>query len=333
MDYAYSLEKRLEWLQWAKSQDARDLYVQPGMAQSFYVYRRILESGDTFFVNKRFCELVDLARRTIPDALKFENEWMLAPKGFMWLEDPFQTPQPTITDAWDTQTQEALDSKLTPMRISAIGWEQVPDNQIPLMNQDERGFVQKSLGEQLKPGAIQFVCFMDFQLFNSSAKPGFGMWSYFVLNPGAMLLDRIHRFENVSIESIGSATYAKSRTTDMLHEIRWIYAAMHLMSQKLASRVPTPAQRPTKRRMQKANVPFVPLVKVITLRRMEEHNKAAGPSREVDWQWQWPVTGHWRNQYLPSVGEHRHIWIEDYVKGPVDKPMKPPQHKIFKAER
>src|SRR6185369_7642162 len=115
--------------------------------------------------------------------------------------------------------------------------------------------------------------------------------------------------------------YAEGRVTDTLHEIRWIYAAMHLMSQKLAAQVPTPAQRPTKRRLQKANAPLVPLVKVITLRRLQEQQKAAGTSREVDWQWQWLVSGHWRQQYFPSIGEHRHVWIESYIKGPPEKPV------------
>ena len=64
--------------------------------------------------------------------------------------------------------------------------------------------------------------------------------------------------------------------------------------------------------------------------REEESKKGALP---VDWQWRWSVAGHWRDQWYPADGVHRPKFIESYVKGPDDKPLKPASSKIFVAER
>jgi hypothetical protein len=45
------------------------------------------------------------------------------------------------------------------------------------------------------------------------------------------------------------------------------------------------------------------------------------------------VRGHWRNQFYPVENVHRPVFIESYIKGPPDKPIKPLGHKIFKAVR
>jgi hypothetical protein len=36
---------------------------------------------------------------------------------------------------------------------------------------------------------------------------------------------------------------------------------------------------------------------------------------------QFPVRGHWRNQWYPSVKQHRQIWIDTHWKGPEDAPV------------
>lgn len=36
----------------------------------------------------------------------------------------------------------------------------------------------------------------------------------------------------------------------------------------------------------------------------------------------WMVRGHWRQQWYPSRGVHRPIWINPHIKGPDDKPLR-----------
>ena len=55
--------------------------------------------------------------------------------------------------------------------------------------------------------------------------------------------------------------------------------------------------------------------------------------RHIDWNCQWLVASHWRNQYYPSTGEHHPKFIQPYLKGPEDKPLKKPVSTIFSVER
>lgn len=121
---------------------------------------------------------------------------------------------------------------------------------------------------------------------------------------------------------------------DPLHELRWIYSAFYLMAQRLSTVVHHESDRHQKRRMQREGNPLQPMVEVITLWRLEEDRaRETKGSKFVDWQWQWEVRGHWRNQYIPSTGEHTPVFVEAYIKGPKDKPLKPPGLKLFSASR
>lgn len=77
--------------------------------------------------------------------------------------------------------------------------------------------------------------------------------------------------------------------------------------------------RPMRRRLERAGLPSDP-VRVIDLR-----NPGDGSGRTVearrDWSHRWLVSGHWRNQWYPSEGVHRPIWIDAFVKGPSDAPL------------
>lgn len=63
------------------------------------------------------------------------------------------------------------------------------------------------------------------------------------------------------------------------------------------------------------------MLKVVRLRRATY--AAHGGSSDVEWTHRWLVNGHWRNQWLPSVENHRLQYIMPYVKGPEDKPFVP----------
>jgi hypothetical protein len=120
---------------------------------------------------------------------------------------------------------------------------------------------------------------------------------------------------------------------DMLHEIRWIYTAFHLMAQKLAVQKPiTPDRAQRKRAEREGREPEN--IKVISLRRLEQaRDQVDREHKIVDWQWQWEVRGHWRNQWYAAAGEHRQVFIDAYIKGPEDKPLKDPGQRLFVAVR
>lgn len=94
-----------------------------------------------------------------------------------------------------------------------------------------------------------------------------------------------------------------------------------LAEQRIAVVADALPQRHVRRQLERAGSPLATsTVRVVTLRRHEERAEP-GQSSPVDWTHRWIVNGFWRNQWLPSRGEHRLQWISPYVKGPADKPL------------
>lgn len=330
--YITALETRAKWLHWG-IREGQKMWMDRGSkyTSGFQSYLKVLQSGDTYFMNHRFCDLVSNARSTVPDDLQFESAWMLSPQGWMWLERPF--PVPTI-----------LESKsLTDIKLSAIGWLHVPE-----------GYPTADYMDQTRPGKIagkgayQFLCFLDYSHVielrtgdktYARGDEGFGTWSYFMIQDGDNLIDRINEFESKTAQMETGAAYAEGRSRNMLHEIRWIYSAMYLMAQRVPGKGLTTiihhdTDRATKRRGIREGKPVENYIKVISLRRYEEEKKKAeAAGGHVDWQWQWFVRGHWRNQFYPSTGEYKPKFIEAFIKGPKDKPMKPESTTVFVARR
>lgn len=60
-------------------------------------------------------------------------------------------------------------------------------------------------------------------------------------------------------------------------------------------------------------------VTVIQLRRSREYKDVEPAGRALTVRF--PVRGFWRNQWYPSIREHRQIWIHPYIKGPEDAPF------------
>jgi hypothetical protein len=72
-------------------------------------------------------------------------------------------------------------------------------------------------------------------------------------------------------------------------------------------------------------------VLVVRLRREGKLSERLGGS--VDYAHRFMVSGHWRNQWYPSLHRHRQVWVTPYVKGPADKPFKPPLRRVFNFDR
>lgn len=62
-------------------------------------------------------------------------------------------------------------------------------------------------------------------------------------------------------------------------------------------------------------------INVVTLRRPKVQENGDGPGRHVEWSHRWLVDGHWRQQWYPSIEDHRPVWIAPHVKGPDSKPL------------
>lgn len=75
-----------------------------------------------------------------------------------------------------------------------------------------------------------------------------------------------------------------------------------------------------------------PSVRVVRLRAPEpslrQESEQRNPASETNWHSRWLVRGHHRAQWYPSRKAHKVIWIPPYIKGPQDKPFKPPVYAV-----
>lgn len=303
-DFTQALETRLQWLKWSKK-DAYQTYLHSSERKALPLYQYALETGETFVMNKHFGEVVNQARLSFPDELMFDPKWLVSKYGWMWLEEPIDVP--TLDEEYTSTLTEAA-QKVKP-KISAVAWYTLPSD------------------DNISIGTIEVLFFLDFKQISKSN--GFGMWSYFTIQPNAKVLPTIKKFESLQVDGI----YKQNKETELLHEMRWFYTAMHIMSQKLATTVEHRAERGTRRRFEREESPIAPFLRIVTLRRLEEARQKDPKGYQVDWQWKWHVVGHWRNQYFPSEQTNKIIWVEEYIKGPPEKPLKPFSHTIFKVQR
>jgi hypothetical protein len=102
---------------------------------------------------------------------------------------------------------------------------------------------------------------------------------------------------------------------------RLTLAASLLAAQRIATTRMVAPDRAQRRRASRAKITHLPDVAVLELRRPLGVSAESTGSRPVDWSHRWIVGGHWRNQWYPSEGRHKPIYVHPYVKGPDDKPL------------
>lgn len=111
---------------------------------------------------------------------------------------------------------------------------------------------------------------------------------------------------------------------------RWLQAFFRMSMQQIVTAQRMLPPRPFAKRAKRAGRD--PGVLVMQLRRRTpKYVNGEGEGR--DWQFQWVTRGHWRNQWYPSLGAHRQIWIAPYVKGPEGKPLKQPDLRAWTFTR
>lgn len=106
----------------------------------------------------------------------------------------------------------------------------------------------------------------------------------------------------------------------------WMHSAVDVEDRK--------ADRPTRRRAERRGVK-ADAVTVVKFRKAEAKRSDSDTleGRTVDWSHRWVVGGHWHNYRCgPRKSRTRAVWVNPYIRGPADKPLKNPQ-KILKVDR
>ena len=129
----------------------------------------------------------------------------------------------------------------------------------------------------------------------------------------------------------------KSKTSDPeFFGLLQIFGTMLLfLKQEILVSPETTVNRALRRRMETdTRLKLEPVVRVIELRRrVYSSHPASEHTGATEFACQWMVRGHWRQQWYPSLNRHQPKWIMPYVKGPEDKPLKPPSATVFAVVR
>jgi hypothetical protein len=102
---------------------------------------------------------------------------------------------------------------------------------------------------------------------------------------------------------------------------QFLQAFFRLANQRVLTRTHTRVRRPLRRDAARRGMKEGEGVLVVTLRRPKTPSPEGHEPEEGNWSRRWIVSGHWRNQWYPSLNRHQQIWIAPFVKGPEDKPL------------
>ena len=113
-------------------------------------------------------------------------------------------------------------------------------------------------------------------------------------------------------------------------EARELFACLSFMHSTVAASEPLSLPRPTRRRLTRDGL--TTSIHIVRLRRKERGPNEDTHLSEREYQCQWIVRAHARKPN-PRMKEQRPIWVRSYVKGPQDKPLKPPTRTVTVVSR
>jgi hypothetical protein len=115
----------------------------------------------------------------------------------------------------------------------------------------------------------------------------------------------------------------------------WLLAIVAAFFAFIEQRLLVPSPRPVTNRAKRARLRRAllhePTVHVVELRRRLYPEHDEGPASSVEWACQWLVRGHWHRYHTREGLSPR--WVDAYVKGPSDKPLRPPRRRVFEVVR
>ena len=125
-------------------------------------------------------------------------------------------------------------------------------------------------------------------------------------------------------------------TEEALQGIKSIAQFVGAMFRLLTQTITVRTEMVPPREFRKRAKPWLPERKVVVVTLRKRREGAYPPDRDeggVEWTHRWLVSGHWRNQWFPSLSVHRQIWISPFIKGPEELPLVIRAHRVFKLTR
>ena len=278
----------------------------------------ILYMGDTYYVDRAITDLIYGVSMTIPD-------WTLT-------EGILPTQQAYIAFNRPIPLPQSKRKNVDPSDLSGICW-----GTTTVSTKTVRSYIVFDDG-RFDTDEITVVALAP--IYESYARGGKGVPLHVIPWPVGMSFEEVTRGRVArTIERVGDpekAAFNDVAEERLLQGMRFLAAFLQFVDQKLLVTTPTRANRAVRHRMEKEKrmPPVEPLIKVVALRKRKYvHGAVGGESEAQEWSCQWMVAGHWRQQWYPLLGIHQPKWIQPYIKGPEDKPLKTPRARVMAVVR
>lgn len=316
-DYSQALESQMQIARFIGSEQGKQFMrllwggtPMPGgsVTSSEMIAQVGVEYGETFYWAPPLCQTLAEVAPTLPP-------WTLTPDaipcpvGFMWLAHPL--PMPTIFDRDGAPVAES---------ISAVSWAILyrPDDGADDPNS---GWLLPVTGAEVRRAdGLGLTFYSDF-LSDSRASR---------VTPSATWTWRVGETHEAA------AARSRELKGDSYKTLRlgYLAAAFAFLEQQIVVASSQQAVRSTRRRLERLRWTHEPAIRVVELRRRSTAPAHEHGADSPEWSCQWVVRGHWRQQACgPERALRQPRWILPYVKGPEDKPLKPPRARVFAVVR
>jgi hypothetical protein len=300
MVFAEALERQVERLRWVAEHPQRE---------RLRFLDDVLRAGETFYWDADLLPVLHAGGSTVPADCRLDPPMLPAQAGFCWLATPLPVPSELVGGIVEAD-MEARGRE--GWALDAISW--MP-NAVPGRQAD---------------GTPEDVSTL--MLFAWLVPPE-GFESQWPSMPASLWW-----FFGDTLEENATTNRLEGRRPEDAASKRWglavFAAAMLFLHQGLAvAGPPARVDRHARKRLERAGWQPEPLVRVIRLRRVHTTPHDHHEPEDVAWACRWVVRGHWRQQWFPSVQQHRPLWIAPHVKGPEDKPIKAPRATVYAVVR
>lgn len=250
-----------------------------------------ISSAPAFFVGRDMCQVINHSAAVLDSSDVADEGYPPSKSGFVYFEEGF----------------EVQDVRGETLKLSAIVWQQTADGVILHLWNDQYAHPD-DMSDALKdmPEAFRRLC---------------GRWGYVGVSfyrHGDVLGDAVYMPSEKLAEKYETKGVEVQPVTNI---VRFAHAFWLMLQQKITVSHKETADKRMARRMSWAGMPSD--ITVITLRHIE-YPEGTGESLVV-WKHRWIVRGFWRWQpYKDEAGAwaRRRIWIDPYIKGPKDAPLK-----------
>lgn len=249
-----------------------------------------LAGGECFYWARPMLDLVYTASQTIPEAWTLMPNALPAPCGFFWFAKPVYMGE---------------------TKLRALSW-------LPRVR--ERGGTFLYLVPPYKelptftPGddSVEVLFYME-------GTDDERIWPPFPLSALSFPFGYSIKEKEERASSDGSWS---TKPELLRHKTRLFTSMVAFLQQRILVSSRRWPSRATRRRAEKegraeSTINVIRLRKTIARPHKGEHEL-------VEWTCQWIVSGHWRDQWYPSIRRNQPIWIAPYIKGPEDKPLRNP---------